>query len=195
MRSRLGIAAFWLWVPAMVLPGVYLMAGHLLTLPRPDQLDPDVARAIEAARAPEERGAWMAVHVLSAECGCSQRVLEHLVARGPVSGMREKVLFIGEPTALTRRARAAGFTVDLLTGDELAARYRLEAAPLLVVADPRDEVRYLGGYAERAGSPVIEDTSVFARLRAGESVAPLPIFGCAVSRRLQKTLDPLGLKQ
>ena len=194
MRASPGVVIFWLWVPAILVPCAYLMAGHLVTLPRPDPADPDVAQAIDAARAPRERGVWMAVHVLSGGCGCSGRVLEHLVERRPMEGLREKILFVGEPTELLRRAVAAGFTVESLTGDELAARYRIEAAPLLLVADPGGELRYSGGYTERKQSPTIGDVSVLSRLRAGERVAPLPLFGCAVSRHLQKTLDPLGLK-
>jgi hypothetical protein len=33
---------------------------------------------------------------------------------------------------------------------------------------------------------------VYAQVAAGATVEPLPVFGCAVSLRLQKSLNPLG---
>lgn len=197
-RARLkGVAArlaFWVWVPSIVLPGVYLMAWHLLALPQPSAHDPVLARAVVVERRAEDGARWIALHVLSADCGCSQRVLARLAARRPMAGVSERILLVGEPGDAAMRARAAGFPVEVLTGEELGARYHVEAAPLMVVADGAGVIRYVGGYTQSKQGPDIEDVAILGSLLRGEDVAALPVFGCAVSRRLQTTLDPFRLK-
>jgi hypothetical protein len=103
----------------------YLLGGHLLTLPKPAQADPRLARALAALRAGEGRPRWIALHVLYEGCRCSRRVFDHLVARGASPAMAERVLLVG----------------------------------------------------------------------GSEAVAALPLFGCAVSARLQRDTDPLGLRR
>ncbi|HEY8945874.1 MAG TPA: hypothetical protein VIM73_16510, partial [Polyangiaceae bacterium] len=66
--------------------------------------------------------------------------------------------------------------------------YGIDAAPLLIVSDPKGEPRYVGGYTTRKQGPVLEDLSIVEQARRGSSLASLPIFGCAVSERLQREL-------
>ena len=200
MRLPTTVAGFtWavvaLWVPSVIVVCAYLLGGHLLTLPKPAQADPRLARALAALRAGEGRPRWIALHVLYEGCRCSRRVFDHLVARGASPAMAERVLLVGGSEASVARARAAGYAAEALTRDGLRARYGFEAAPVMVVADPRGRVRYLGGYTARKQGAAMRDVDIVRRAQAGEAVAALPLFGCAVSARLQRDTDPLGLRR
>jgi hypothetical protein len=74
--------------------------------------------------------------------------------------------------------------------EQLVERYDLQAAPLLVVADPTDTVRYLGGYTSRKQGADVRDLGVIAATRFGLTVPPLPAFGCAVASELRARLNP-----
>lgn len=195
IRRAVARALFVLWVPAVLVPGSYLLARHLLTLPAPPSSDPALEAAIRTTRSPGERGGWLALHVLYGKCGCSQRVLSKLLLRGARKDAHERIVFIGEDDGGTEtRARALGYDFEKVTHDELVARYHLEAAPLLVVADPKDVIRYVGGYTDRKQGNVIHDSDVIQDLVRGHDVAALPTFGCAVSKSLKSAVDPLGLR-
>ena len=171
------------------------MGRHLLTLPVPSHTDAALGQAIAEVRSPSEQGKWFAMHVMYAECGCSQRVLGHLLSRTPVENVVERIVFVGKnDEELEHKARALGYGFDSVTPDELAARYHVESAPLLVVADPKGKVKYVGGYTDRKQSPAIRDAEILARLVRGTNVTPLPAFGCAVSEKLQAAVNPLGIR-
>lgn len=188
---RLGFSA---WAAVVLVPGAYLMADHLLTLPAPNDGDPRVEAALEEARAPEDRGRWLAVHLMYQDCGCSQRLLAHLLSRGALPDVRERIVLIGHDDALAARAKRAGFSFEELTPEGLAARYHAEAAPMMLVAAPDGKLRYVGGYSDRKRGPDTMDVDILHRLAEGRRVAALPLFGCAVSEKLQGEIDPLGIK-
>lgn len=137
----------------------------------------------------------MLTHVLYGACACSRRVLDHLVARGPLSATTERVVLAGtDRGSRVAELHARGFGVDLLAPEELKARYGIEAAPLLIISSPAGDVRYLGGYSERKQGPALQDRELLAQLRGGRFATALPVLGCAVSRRLQELADPWRLK-
>lgn len=187
-------AAFALWLPVMIVPGGYLLGGHTAGLPAPGAGDRAVEEAIAASRESAERGAWLVLHVLYGQCGCSQRVLDALASRGPAADVRERVVLVDGSDAAAARIAAAGFAVARVSADELVDRYHLESAPLFAVADPAGHLRYLGGYTERKRGPSLLDRSIVEALVRGEEVAPIPILGCAVSRRLKQITNPLGVR-
>ncbi|HVV49418.1 MAG TPA: hypothetical protein VHO06_07160 [Polyangia bacterium] len=198
-RSAFGRLLLGVWAAAILLVGAFLMAGHLVALPLPRAADERLPATLPGG--PQlAAGKWVAVHILYESCGCSKRVLTHLLARGARADLRETVAFVREPgagasIAETRTAiEHAGFGFEALSPDALVARYHVESAPSLLVADGGGTVRYLGGYNRRSGSLAFEDLTIIDRLRAGGSAAPLPVFGCAVSSRLQGAIDPLGIK-
>jgi hypothetical protein len=190
--------ALMVWAAACVLVGTYLLASHLLTLPAPAPTDPVLHREIAAHRGIHQRGRWLVLHVVYDECGCSQRVLEHLLAYPRPPGVAERVVLVTEH----RAARAAwiaaipaqGFELDVVTPEHLVADYHIEAAPLLVIVDPGDTVRYVGGYTPRKQAADVRDLAVIAAVQRGETVEPLPTFGCAIGRALNSRLDPLGIR-
>jgi hypothetical protein len=186
--------AFWVWATVAFVLAATLMVAHSYALPRPETDNPELARALAAERGGPDRQRWLAVHFLYAACRCSQRVLSHLAERKALPDVSERLVLVGAQPTYEAAARKAGFAVDVITPEQLSLRYGLTAAPLLVVADPQDRVRYVGGYSERKQGLELADLAIIADLRAGRVRAELPLFGCAVSRSLQTLLDPLGLR-
>lgn len=184
------------WVVACLVGGAYLLAAHILTLPAPEITDLGLQRSAAAQRQPFQRGRWFVVHILDQDCVCSLRVLDHLLADPRPDGVAERIVLIADAVRPERSAAiiARGFDLDIVTADELAARYHVEAAPLLVVIDPGDALRYVGGYTPRKQAADVRDVAVVEALRRGQPVEPLPTFGCAVGRSLSGKVDPLGLR-
>jgi hypothetical protein len=170
-----------------------LGVGHWWTLPKPAAKDPLVAAAIhDRWQGPAPR--WVGVHVLYSMCKCSERILHHLVERRPLPDMTEAVVLVGANDELERMVRATGYELEVVTPSQLSENYHVQSAPMFALVDPNGVLRYLGGYTERKQGLAIQDVSIVERLRSEQSVAELPLFGCAVSRSLQALLDPLGLK-
>jgi hypothetical protein len=187
-RRRLGGLALTAWFVATLGLGAGLLARHAVALPAltaPDR----VGATLGALRRPEDRGRFLAVHVLYAACRCSQRIVDHLVTTARPAGWSELVLWVGDEAPSPELSRR-GFTVQRLTRAELS-RHGVEAAPLLVAIDPEDHVRYQGGYTERKQGPVIADLRILEAARDATAAASLPVFGCAVSDRLQRALTRL----
>lgn len=180
------------WLLVTTALGALLLAKHELAMPVPAPTDP-VLRAAVAARASGD--AWLAVHVVYPACPCARRVLAHLQERAHPPGVVERVVLVAEhpDAALADRLRLRGYLVEHVTPRELAATWHVEATPLLVVAAPGGELRYAGGYGRRKQSPIIEDLAIVAMLQRSSIRDPLPVFGCATSRRLARAVDPLGL--
>src|SRR5262249_22073117 len=114
-------------------------------------------------------------------------------------GVPERIVLVTEHPATTpatvAAAKARGFDIEVVAPDQLVDDYHVEAAPLLVIVDPRDAVRYVGGYTPRKQAADIRDRAVIAATLQGEAVPPLPTFGCAVGRSLRSKLDPLGIRR
>ena len=201
-RTKLGRVLLAVWGVSALVGSAYLLGSHLAALPTPSVVDARLAGQMQAfaAEHPAARDALM-MHVLYTSCRCSQRVAEHLLARGPHEGDRELVLVVdaeAEPvaeaaTGLQTQLVAAGFEVRTLDSAALHDQYGIEAAPLLVVADPAGHVRYVGGYGDRKQTPVLRDVEIGDRVARGETVSPLPLFGCAVSASLRSSVDPFGV--
>jgi hypothetical protein len=189
-----------IWAAVVLVVGAALMVPHVIALPVPAPDDGRLAQAMRSlpGMAP---GRWTALHVLYQGCGCSARVFDHLLGRHARADLNEEVLFVRDaPRAdadveqTSVRARAAGFHFESVTPVELQQRYAIESVPLLVVADARGQVRYSGGYTDKSGAVEVEDAAIIDGVRAGRTIEPLPVFGCAVSSRVQEAIDPLRLK-
>jgi hypothetical protein len=189
-RSRFGAAAVGVWLVLTLVPISALMAGHLLTLPVPES-DLALQRLGNAAGGPA--ASWRVLHVLARRCACSSKVMEALFERGPKAGFAEKILLIGEDAAWQRRASALGYSFESISSAALEEKYGIQGAPLLVVVRPDGRVIYSGGYSPRQQG-TIEDVAILDEAVGGGHPAARPLFGCAVSRELQASLDPLGLK-
>jgi hypothetical protein len=193
VRGFVARTLFAVWVPVVLLIGSYLMGAHLLTLPKPSPEDPGVRAAVAQSRRPDEQGKWLTLHLLYAECGCSQNVLAHLLTRRATPDGAERIVFIGHDDAVRDRATRAGFGFEAIAAEALESRYLVVAAPLMIVVDPTGAVRYVGGYTDRKKGRAIHDVAILTALHEGRTVAALPTFGCAVSRKLKGELDPFNL--
>jgi hypothetical protein len=183
---------FGLWCGASVSAVASLGAAHWYSLPAPQVGERALARAVAEARSAGK--SQVLLHVLYAECACSRRIFTHLTQRRALPAADETVLLVDGSDALQAQLRQAGYRVVEVTPEELESRYGVSAAPLLVIALKGDTPQYVGGYTERKQGLEVEDLRILARLERGESPAFLPLFGCAVSERLQRLLDPMGLK-
>jgi len=187
------------WVVLGLLVGASLLAPHLLALPTPAATNPALEAAIATSRSPSERDRWYALHVLYESCGCSQRILDHLLASPRPVELAERIVLVADDgvgaPALRARLDASAFAVDVVLPDDLEPRYVVGVAPVLVVAAPDGSIGYVGGYTRVKQGPDLRDHAIIAALRAGSTVAALPTFGCAVSRGLADDLDPLGIRR
>ena len=192
MPKAIGPAGLALWFAGMLVIGASLLARHLITLPKPapDRLTPSIA----ALREPTEGNAWLAVHVLYTSCRCSKKIAEHLTAtdRPRPADLVEIVLLVGDDADLESRLRDHHFRIRKTTASELAS-FGIEAAPLFIVADPQGSVRYSGGYTDRKQGLEQRDLEIVKNVRAGNAAESIPVYGCAVSKELQKNLNPLGI--
>ena len=185
--------ALWAGVASVVIAS--LMAEHWVALPRPAVDDARTQAGLANLRAGEGSTArWTLHHVLYADCPCSRDVLEQVLRRSAPPECDEVVLLVGDDALVEGRCAERGLRLVVVTEAQLAEQFGVEAAPLLLVTDPHGRTRYSGGYTDRKRALALQDLALVARLRAGESVAPLPVFGCGVSASLQDALDPLGLK-
>jgi hypothetical protein len=196
-KSRVFGVVFGLWAAIVLTGGSSLMASHLAALPTPQPIDPHVVAEVRRAGALENDAmSWTAVHVLAERCGCSNNVMQHLVRRGAVEGVRERILWVstegGAPPPASMATR--GFTVEVISPAMLAERLGVIGAPTLIVGGPDGVVKYVGGYSRQKQSPVVVDVDVHARLRRGETVEPLPVLGCAIDKKTARRMDPLGLR-
>lgn len=180
-----------LWATAMAFVCATLMIGHWVPLPtpkvgtRPQFAFPSHASANEG---------WKVLHFLYSECTCSKRILNHLLLREPIQGIEETIVMVGGQDSHKERISDEEFHWDWVTPEELKSKYSVEAAPLLVVLDPSHTIRYSGAYTARKQGFSIQDVSLITRIRAGESVRPLILMGCGVSKELQSLTDPFGFK-
>jgi len=187
MKSLVARVAFGAWMLSASVASAYMMAGHLLTLPKPELSASE--KAIAALRTAPDSDRWMVVHVLSAECRCSTRVLEHLQATDRPDGVVEKIVLV-DATA-DQAAQITKFAVERVEADALSARFGIDGAPLMLVADPTGKIRYSGGYTDRKQGPTIFDREIIASVQNDHPVDSLPLFGCAVSQKLRSALNPL----
>ncbi|HWB73494.1 MAG TPA: hypothetical protein VG755_01035 [Nannocystaceae bacterium] len=197
-RKRRGFSAqlaFWVWVPLALAIGTTLMATHWRTLPMPAADDARLLAALAELRNDDDRERWLVVHVLYAACRCSRRVIDHLVDGPRPAGLAERILLIGATPELDAKLADTPIPVVRVQPEELAERFAIEAAPLLLVVDPAGALRYRGGYSERKQSEALHDVAIIEGLRGDAEVSALPLFGCAVSDQLRRVLDPLGLRR
>jgi len=194
--SRLARFVLMVWATFLCLVcGTYL-GSHLVALPQPEAQDPQLVAAVTAQRGLDGIGEWMVVHALYGECPCSRKIADTLLdpSRPRPEGVAETMLLVGADEELRLRASEGGFAVVTVPMDRLKTDWGIAAAPLMVVADPTDRIRYVGGYTSRKQGPDVRDLAILTDLQANTEVAALPLFGCAVSQTLAAIVDPLGLR-
>jgi hypothetical protein len=180
---------FGVWAIFAVLAGTILTSYHQpFRSPSP---------AILRLARPSISGRTRAIHILSASCACSQRVMQHLLERRPLLTASEQVLILDGPAPdlpntrqLIAKLTEAGFSVRELPSTDVPPEAALRGVPLLIFASPTDQILYMGGY----GPAYDQDQSILERIDHQQTVQPLAAIGCAVSRSLRRQADPFHLK-
>jgi hypothetical protein len=124
--ARLGTLT---WFVCTLLVAAALLAKHVVALPAPSP-DELLSRSLASLRRAQDRDKWLVIHVLYAECRCSQGIVTHLVSSPRPAGVHELVLWVGRQapsSALSER-----FQVRRVVESELA-QMGISAAPLLVL--------------------------------------------------------------
>ncbi len=194
LRKWLPRLALAVWAPSLLVLCAYLLVGHWITLPLPPVDDPKLAQSIHDELSPDERGQWVAVHVLYSRCDCSKRIVNHILERERITGVKEKIILVEHKPEWEARAQATHIPVQVISRDELKTVYNIPAAPVMIVSDPRGVIRYAGGYTARKQGPDIRDVAVINTVMKQDSAEAIPLFGCAVAKTLSTLLDPLGIK-
>lgn len=177
------------WATLSILGGAILMSFHQSFLaPGP---------AILELALPASNNHLRALHLLSSGCGCSQRVMQHLVKRRPRASMTEQVIVFeaGGPalagtTELVSALASEGFKVQRLPISAIPTKAELRGVPLLIVVSPDGSILYMGGY----GAAYDQDQTILARVQNHQQALPFETVGCAIGRRVQHAADPFHLK-
>ena len=142
-RQQVGFAVLVLWVPVTLLMVAFVMVDHVAPLPPPG----DASTVLRAARAlGSGRTGQRAVHVIYEHCSCTNRLVTHLLERGPRADWQETVLYVGEDDTVVHAAAKRGFAARRIGRSELRRGWALDGAPVLVALDETDDLAYLGGY-------------------------------------------------
>ena len=192
LSPRMNIPVKWLfasWVMLTILGGSILTSLH-----QPFNVP---TTAILKLAQPAANHQMRAVHILAGSCACSQRVMQHLIDRKPLTGVSEQVILLDGPapdlpttTNLVASLSAAGFTVSRVKADAVPADAALRGVPLLIFAAPNNTLLYMGGY----GPSFDQDSAIFHQLQQKQRVTPLAATGCAVSQRMRRQADPFHIK-
>lgn len=186
MRTRVLFAT---WTVAVIVLGGILTSYHQ-ALRTPSE------GILALASTPSTPG-WRAIHVLSGNCGCSQRVMRHLMSRPKFDGFTEQLVLVDDqepPLAgsseLISQLEVRGFSPKRVAVRDIPPGVGLRGVPLLVIASPEGRIAYIGGYGSRGD----QDVSIMQKVRSGATASALPIVGCAVGRSLRRSVDPFHLK-
>ncbi len=193
IRAKTWVAPLLLtgWAIVLLVVIAALSLRHVASLPVPNDQARLTSAAMQLRRAP---GKNFLVHVIDSDCSCARSLFSHLVTRRPFRGVEELILFVGADPDKQRLAERSGFEFAALSGNDLVTRFGIEAAPVLLVFDASGRLRYAGGYYDRPAAITPLDERIHKQLDNGDHVAPLPVFGCAVSQRLREALNPLRLR-
>ena len=162
------------WAIFAVVSTGFLMDKHLVAIEIPD-----VVYDVAVVNPEIERDRTI-THIFSADCTCSERTMEGVLAARPLKTVHEVYIISGESPDWEDRFRIFGKHLEVLSSRELEARYRVGAGPFLIIQDKAGEVKYRGGYGARSylRPDEIQDRTILAQLKSGKTPDQLPAFGC-----------------
>lgn len=190
-KQSMGKVALLLWAPSTLCLVAFLMVDHVAPLPPPG--DPASIRSAVANRWGDVAGPG-ATHVIYEQCSCTDRLFDHLLARGPRSGWHERVLYVGTESSRPASARARGFATMVVSREQLRREWAIDGAPVLVLTDAAGEVTYAGGYFRFPAALHPRDVPLMEQVADGAEPRELPVFGCAVDERIARQRDPFGFR-
>jgi len=189
-KDRLGKIFLILWIPLISIVISFQMVNHIVSMPLPD----DYRKIQDRMPRLRQSKGWLMVHVIYKNCSCTNALTTSLIDRKVTPNLEEWVIYAGSDRKIQEQFEAAGFLFQAETKVSIDERYGIEAAPMLLIFSPENGLAYGGGYFERPSVFHSMDQALLRRIKEGEAVDALPLYGCAVSPRLQKLIDPLGIK-
>lgn len=175
------------WFVGISVPLMVKMGGHYAALPGPT-----------VSARPGSTNPWEAIHILSAECGCSGVVADYLASRRTATGLNETVWVLDGQAEWEPALIAAGFQVEHRDAESLALTEGIQGVPWLLLRQSAGQATYSGGYSSSPPRPggEFQDIALWRKLAGGSSdLTPLPAYGCATSQKLKGLTDPFSLKQ
>lgn len=193
--SGIKIFVFLIWFVGLSVPLSFLHSFHSMSLPKDDVN----LKAIEAVpRDLMSTKKWEAFHFLTPKCLCSNSIGSYLYKRGLLDpeNLEEFVIIVGNNVELKEKLSEKGFHVREISEQSLKSEFNITGVPLLMFKDSKGSVYYQGGYASSNinKGTAFQDKKLYAAIQTGLAADALPKIGCAVSKELQKKLDPFGLK-
>jgi hypothetical protein len=138
---------------------------------------------------------WRAIHILAGRCRCSLHIAQHIASRGPLIGLHESVVLVGADRQISEVIRSCKVPLTYITPAQGRDEFHVESTPYLILLGPEDSVRYTGGYtADRNARTGYQDGAIWRTVSSGGTYTPLPIFGCAIPDRAERSFDALERK-
>lgn len=146
------------------------------------------------------------VHFLTPSCSCSRVIKEDLLKREPYQDTKtsESVVLIDDLGGhFAKKLKVRGYTVISMSLAQIKSEMpaAIEAVPLLVIYDGDKHLQYAGGYDQSTITPLtnIDVKKILGQVRAESKTRTnkkeaYPVKGCAVSKKYQNLLDPMGIK-
>lgn len=192
LKIRLTWAVLGVWATLLVVLIASLMINHTIAMPSPSNAE-QLAAGVDALV--ETSDGRTLVHVIYDDCSCTSGLLDHLAERGVLTDTAETIVFVGGDAEREEQLTARGFSWITTNELRLEQELALVSAPVLIVHDPEDGMRYAGGYYRLPAAVRPMDLAIIAALDEGREPEPLPVFGCAVNAELRSQLDPFGLQR
>ena len=156
--------------------GGLVITGLLMGSHMPFRTDPAAARSGE-----RRTGAWQVVYLFGSDCPCSARAAKHIACRRRLGDIAERVVMVGSDRPTETSLAGNGWKPEHATAEQARDLYGARSAPLLIFIDPAGRIRYTGGFARRSDfRDGFQEERIWAALRSGETVKPLPAYGCAL---------------
>lgn len=161
-------------------------------------LSPDKSAHLEIEKLlPKIHSGHGIAHFITPTCSCSEQIFKHLMSRSPLSN--EMAIIIDEnDLAFGKNLASKGYKVQYIRTKKLTPEKAemIRGVPLLVIYNQKMQTQYIGGYSDKSITPFtkIDIRSYLEKLKLNRKIASKPVVGCAVSKKYQQLLDPLGLK-
>ncbi|MBY0415000.1 MAG: hypothetical protein K2Q18_12595 [Bdellovibrionales bacterium] len=174
------------WFLAVAIPIGYLMGFH--------QAFSNTTKANRLAEVVKDQR--IVLHLIGADCLCSDKLANHLIKRLPLKNISEKIIVVGDNPGLEKKLAVAGFEVEKMSADLAFTRYSIKALPQMIIFDSHKPV-YSGGYSAKrspASEEDYDDLRIIDQFFKGTFSESRPIFGCANGAMLRSKIDPLKMK-
>lgn len=188
------LAAIWI-----VLVSFFISNLHGLHMASFDVDNKSVSQSI-AYFSKENSKATNIIHFLTPSCSCSKVIKEDLLQRKPLNSqtIQEKVVLIDDiDRHFSKELNSRGYEVLNIDYKTLSREIpdAINAVPMLAIHDKDRRLQYAGGYSESTITPLTKiDLKKLISISRSKDKRKYKVKGCAVSKKYQALLDPLGVK-